>query len=289
MDISKISHADRYEVLVQALPYIQTYNGKTVVIKYGGNAMVNEELQDAVMTDIVLLRSVGVHVVLVHGGGPEISEMLKKIGKESRFVGGLRYTDEETMDIVQMVLAGKVNKHLVQLLTLHGGKAIGLCGLDGDLLQAVRHKADGDIGFVGDIDRVNTGILTDMLEGGYIPVVSSVAGGENGAVYNINADTAAAQIAACLHAEKLLLMTDIPGLLRDKDDPSTLIPEVKVSEIPALKAQGIISGGMIPKIDCCVEAVRRGVKHTNIIDGRVPHAILMELFSDAGFGTMFSA
>ena len=241
------------------------------------------------MTDIVLLRSVGVHVVLVHGGGPEISEMLKKIGKESRFVGGLRYTDEETMDIVQMVLAGKVNKHLVQLLTLHGGKAIGLCGLDGDLLQAVRHKADGDIGFVGDIDRVNTGILTDMLEGGYIPVVSSVAGGENGAVYNINADTAAAQIAACLHAEKLLLMTDIPGLLRDKDDPSTLIPEVKVSEIPALKAQGIISGGMIPKIDCCVEAVRRGVKHTNIIDGRVPHAILMELFSDAGFGTMFSA
>ena len=289
MDISKISHADRSEVLVQALPYIQTYNGKTVVIKYGGNAMVNEELQDAVMTDIVLLRSVGVHVVLVHGGGPEIAEMLKEIGKESRFVGGLRYTDEETLDVVQMVLVGKVNKHLVQLLTLHGGKAIGLCGLDGDLLQAVRHKADGDIGFVGDIDRVNTGILTDMLEGGYIPVVSSVADGENGAVYNINADTAAAQIAACLHAEKLLLMTDIPGLLRDKDDPSTLIPEVKVSEIPALKAQGIISGGMIPKIDCCVEAVRRGVKHTNIIDGRVPHAILMELFSDAGFGTMFSA
>lgn len=285
----QISNGDRAKVLVQALPYIQQYAGKTVVIKYGGNAMVNEELQDAVMTDIVLLRSVGVHVVLVHGGGPEISEMLKKIGKESRFVGGLRYTDEETMDVVQMVLAGKVNKHLVQLLTLHGGKAIGLCGLDGDLLQAVRHKADGDIGFVGDIDRVNTGILTDMLEGGYIPVVSSVAGGENGAVYNINADTAAAQIAACLHAEKLLLMTDIPGLLRDKDDPSTLIPEVKVSEIPALKAQGIISGGMIPKIDCCVEAVRRGVKHTNIIDGRVPHAILMELFSDAGFGTMFSA
>ncbi len=289
MDISKISYADRSEVLVQALPYIQTYNGKTVVIKYGGNAMVNEELQDAVMTDIVLLRSVGVHVVLVHGGGPEISEMLKKIGKESRFVGGLRYTDEETMDVVQMVLAGKVNKHLVQLLTLHGGKAAGLCGLDGDLLRAVRHTADGDIGFVGDIDRVNTGILTDMLEGGYIPVVSSVAGGENGEVYNINADTAAAQIAACLHAEKLLLMTDIPGLLRDKDDASTLIPEVKVSEIPALKAQGIISGGMIPKIDCCVEAVRRGVRHTNIIDGRVPHAILMELFSNAGFGTMFSA
>ena len=289
MDINNISYADRSEVLVQALPYIQTYNGKTVVIKYGGNAMINEDLRDAVMTDIVLLRSVGVNVVLVHGGGPEISEMLRKLGKESRFVGGLRYTDEETMDVVQMVLAGKVNKHLVQLLSRHGGKAVGLCGLDGDLLCAVRHTADGDVGLVGDIETVHTAVLTDTLSHGYVPVVSSVAGGENGEVYNVNADTAAAQIAACLHAEKLLLMTDIPGLLRDKDDPATLIPEVKVSEIPALKAQGIISGGMIPKIDCCVEAVRRGVTHTNIIDGRVPHAILMELFSDAGFGTMFSA
>lgn len=288
MDISNISNADRSEVLVQALPYIQRYNGKTVVIKYGGNAMIDEELQDAVMTDIVLLRSVGVNVVLVHGGGPEISDMLQKIGKESRFVNGLRYTDRETVDVVQMVLAGKVNKHLVQLLTRRGGQAIGLCGLDGNMICARRHEEE-DLGFVGDIEKVNTGVLKDVIESGYIPVISTVAGGENGEVYNINADTAAARIAACLHAEKLLLMTDICGLLRDKDDESTLLHEVKVSEIPSLKAQGIISGGMIPKIDCCVEAVRRGVTRTNIIDGRIPHAILIELFSDAGLGTMFLA
>lgn len=289
MDIMEISYADRSEVLVQALPHIQKYHGKTVVIKYGGNAMINEALQDAVMTDIVLLRSVGVNVVLVHGGGPEISDMLKRIGKESRFVGGLRYTDEETVEVVQMVLAGKVNKHLVQLLNRHGGRAIGLCGLDGDMITATKHDAGEDIGFVGDIQGVNTSILCDVIENGYIPVISTVAGGKDGEVYNINADTAAAQIAACLHAEKLLLMTDISGLLRDKDDESTLIQEVKVSEIPSLKAQGIISGGMIPKIDCCVEAVRRGVSRTNIIDGRIPHSILIELFSDAGIGTMFSA
>ena len=289
MDISKLSHADRSEVLVQALPYIQRYNGKTVVIKYGGNAMINEELQDAVMTDIVLLRSVGVNVVLVHGGGPEISDMFKRIGKESRFVGGLRYTDEETVEIVQMVLAGKVNKHLVQLLTCHGGQAVGLCGLDGDMIQAKKHDAGEDIGFVGDIVKINTKVINDAIASGYIPVISTVGGGENGEVYNINADTAAAPIASCLHAEKLLLMTDISGLLRDKDDESTLIQEVKVSEIPSLKSQGIISGGMIPKIDCCVEAVRRGVTRTNIIDGRIPHSILIELFTDAGIGTMFSA
>lgn len=289
MDISKLSHADRSEVLVQALPYIQRYNGKTVVIKYGGNAMINEELQDAVMTDIVLLRSVGVNVVLVHGGGPEINDMLKQIGKESRFVGGLRYTDEETVEVVQMVLAGKVNKHLVQLLTCHGGQAVGLCGLDGDMIQAKKHDAGEDIGFVGDIVKINTKVINDAIASGYIPVISTVGGGENGEVYNINADTAAARIASCLHAEKLLLMTDISGLLRDKDDESTLIQEVKVSEIPSLKAQGIISGGMIPKIDCCVEAVRRGVHRTNIIDGRIPHSILIELFTDAGIGTMFSA
>lgn len=289
MDVSKLSHADRSEVLVQALPYIQRYNGKTVVIKYGGNAMINEELQDAVMTDIVLLRSVGVNVVLVHGGGPEISDMLKRVGKESRFVGGLRYTDAETMEIVQMVLAGKVNKHLVQLLTCHGGQAVGLCGLDGNMITAKKHTDGVDIGFVGDITEIRTKVITDALESGYIPVISTVGGGENGEVYNINADTAAAQIASCLHAEKLLLMTDICGLLRDKDDESTLIQEVKVSEIPSLKAQGIISGGMIPKIDCCVEAVRRGVTRTNIIDGRIPHSILIELFTDAGIGTMFSA
>ena len=289
MDISKLSHADRSEVLVQALPYIQRYNGKTVVIKYGGNAMINEELQDAVMTDIVLLRSVGVNVVLVHGGGPEINDMLKRIGKESRFVGGLRYTDEETVEVVQMVLAGKVNKHLVQLLTCHGGQAVGLCGLDGDMIQAKKHDAGEDIGFVGDIVKINTKVINDAIASGYIPVISTVGGGENGEVYNINADTAAARIASCLHAEKLLLMTDISGLLRDKDDESTLIQEVKVSEIPSLKSQGIISGGMIPKIDCCVEAVRRGVHRTNIIDGRIPHSILIELFTDAGIGTMFSA
>ena len=289
MDISKLSHADRSEVLVQTLPYIQRYNGKTVVIKYGGNAMINEALQDAVMTDIVLLRSVGVNVVLVHGGGPEINDMLKRIGKESRFVGGLRYTDEETVEVVQMVLAGKVNKHLVQLLTCHGGQAVGLCGLDGDMIQAKKHDAGEDIGFVGDIVKINTKVINDAIASGYIPVISTVGGGENGEVYNINADTAAARIASCLHAEKLLLMTDISGLLRDKDDESTLIQEVKVSEIPSLKAQGIISGGMIPKIDCCVEAVRRGVHRTNIIDGRIPHSILIELFTDAGIGTMFSA
>ncbi len=286
MDISKISNADRSKVLVQALPYIQKYQSKTVVIKYGGNAMVNEDLQDAVMTDIVLLRSVGVNIVLVHGGGPEISDMLKKVGRESKFVNGLRYTDGETVDIVQMVLAGKVNKHLVSLLSKHGGNAIGLCGLDGEMIKAKKFEKF-DVGFVGEITEINTDVIKYTLENAYIPVVSTVASGENGEVYNINADTAAAQIAAALHAEKLLLMTDISGLLKDKDDESTLIQDVHVSEIPSLKAQGIISGGMIPKIDCCVEAVRRGVSQTNIIDGRIPHSILIELFSDEGLGTMF--
>ncbi|MEG1834513.1 MAG: acetylglutamate kinase [Oscillospiraceae bacterium] len=285
MDIAKANNTFLAEVLVQALPYIQKYCGKTLVIKYGGNAMINEDLQDAVMTDIVLLTSVGVNVVLVHGGGPEISDMLKKIGKESHFVEGLRYTDEETIDVVQMVLAGKVNKHLVQLLNKHGGKAIGLCGLDGDMIKAEKHK-EVDVGFVGDIIDVNTDIINDVISKGYIPVISTVGGGENGEVFNINADTAAAQIAACVKAEKLLLMTDIRGLLSDKDDEKTLIPVVKVSEIPSLKNQGIIKGGMIPKIDCCVEAVRRGVDRAHIIDGRIPHSILIELFSDSGVGTM---
>ena len=286
MEISNISNSERSEILVQALPYIQKYQNKTVVIKYGGNAMINEELRDAVMTDIVLLRSVGVNVVLVHGGGPEISEMLNRIGKQSRFVDGLRYTDKETIDVVQMVLAGKVNKHLVQLISKHGGKSIGLCGLDGDMIKA-RKYTKADIGFVGEITEINTDVINHSLENKYIPVISSVATGENGEVYNINADTAAASLAAALHAEKLLLMTDISGLLMDKEDESTLIHDVQVSEIPSLKAQGVISGGMIPKIDCCVEAVRRGVLQTNIIDGRIPHSILMELFTDEGFGTMF--
>ena len=286
MDISNLERAD---VLVQALPYIQKYAGRTVVIKYGGNAMINEDLKNAVMKDIGLLSIVGIHVVLVHGGGPEINEMLAKTGKESRFVGGLRYTDAETMEIVQMVLAGKVNKGLVKLLGSHGVNAVGLCGLDGGMLRAKKYSA-ADIGFVGEITEVNTTVITDAISAGYLPVVSTIASGEAGdadAVYNINADTAAAQIAAALGAEKLLLMTDISGLLRDRQDESSLIPAVQVSEVPMLKSSGVISGGMIPKVECCVEAVRRGVKQTNIIDGRIPHAILMEMFTNEGCGTMF--
>lgn len=286
MDISKLTHADRSEVLVQALPYIQHYHNKTVVIKYGGNAMINEDLQDAVMTDIVLLRSVGINVVLVHGGGPEINELLSKIGKESKFVDGLRYTDEETVDVVQMVLAGKVSKRLVNLLHHHGGHAIGICGLDDGMIKAKKVE-DKDIGFVGDIVSVDTTLINGILDQHYIPVISTVGGGENGEVYNINADIAAAKIASALGAEKLLLMTDVRGLLRDKDDESTLIHVVNVSEVPKLKREGIIKGGMIPKIDCCVEAVRRGVKRTHIIDGRIPHSILIEMLTDSGIGTMF--
>lgn len=280
-----ISNLDRSTVLVQALPYIQQLYGKTVVIKYGGNAMVNETLKQAVMTDIVLLSLVGIKVVLVHGGGPEINAMLGRIGKESRFVGGLRYTDSETMDIVQMVLAGKVNKDLVRLLGQNGGKAIGLCGLDGDIFQA--HKLDNgpDLGYVGEIDSVNVTPINDIMKDGYIPVVSTIAGGKD--IYNINADLAAAKLAAELKAEKLILMTDIRGLLKDKDDENTLIEVVHVSDVKMLKAQGIISGGMIPKIDCCVEAVRRGVTRAHIIDGRIEHSILIELLSDKGIGTMF--
>lgn len=281
-----ISNFDRADVLIQALPYIQKYAGRTVVIKYGGNAMINEELKNAVMADIVMLSIVGIRVVLVHGGGPEINEMLEKIGKQSRFVNGLRYTDEETMDIVQMVLAGKVNKNLVKLLENHGGKAIGISGLDGKMMTAKKYSA-ADIGLVGEITGVNVELIRDTTDAGYIPVVATLASDSEGAVYNINADTAAAEIAAALGAQKLLLMTDIRGLLRDKDDESSLIPAVHVSEVPMLKASGIISGGMIPKIDCCVEAVRRGVSQTNIIDGRVPHSILMEMFTDEGCGTMF--
>ena len=283
----KISTAERAKVLVQALPYIQKYAGKTVVVKYGGNAMINNDLKDAVMSDIVLMQLVGINVVLVHGGGPEISAMLKKIGKESQFVGGMRVTDEETIDIVQMVLAGKVNKDLVQLLEHHGGRAVGLCGLDGGMLTAEKLRSnEGDLGYVGRIVDVNTDIIIDATRNGYVPIISTVAGGENGEVFNINPDVAAARIAAKLDAIKLILMTDIRGLLRDKDDENTLIPVVNVSEVPSLKNQGIISGGMIPKIDCCVEAVRRGVNRAHILDGRIPHSILIELFSDEGIGTM---
>ena len=274
-------------MLVRALPYIQTHKGKTVVVKYGGNAMVNEDLKAAVMSDIVLMQLVGIHVVLVHGGGPEISAMLKKIGKESRFVNGMRYTDEETVDIVQMVLAGKVNKDLVQLLERNNGRAVGLCGLDGGMIKVQKLQAEEDLGFVGDITHVNTSVITDVTEAGYVPVIATVGADENGTAYNINADVAASRIAAALGAEKLILMTDIRGLLRDKNDEETLIPQVNVSDVPRLKKEGIISGGMIPTIDCCVEAVRRGVPRAHIIDGRTPHSILIELFSDEGIGTMF--
>ncbi len=282
-----ISNEERAHVLVQALPYIQKYAGQTIVVKYGGNAMISPKLKSAVMSDIVLMQLVGVNVVLVHGGGPEISDMLKKTGKESKFINGMRVTDKETMDIVQMVLAGKVNKSLVQNLNEHGGKAMGLCGLDGKMLMADKLPSAEDLGFVGEIREVNERIINDTIHSGYVPIISTVAGGYDGNVYNINADVAAARIAAKLGACKLILMTDIKGLLRDKDDENTLIPVVNVSEVPMLKRSGIISGGMIPKIDCCVEAVRRGVRRTHIIDGRIEHSILIELFSDEGIGTMF--
>lgn len=282
----EITNADRAKVLVQALPYIQQYYGQTIVIKYGGNAMINEELKQAVMSDIVLMQLIGVNVVLVHGGGPEISAMLKKTGKESRFVNGLRYTDEETMDIVQMVLAGKVNKNLVQLLQRNSGRAVGLCGMDGGMLRAEKMTASEDLGYVGEILDVNTQVIEDAMDKGYIPVISTVASGVDGHAYNINADIAAAHIAAKLNAKKLILMTDVRGLLRDRDDESTLIPVVNVSSVPKLQHDGIISGGMIPKIQCCVEAVRSGVKRAHIIDGRIAHSILIELLTDEGIGTM---
>ncbi len=276
---------DRAQVLAEALPYIQKYSGKTIVVKYGGNAMVSDELRHAVISDIILLHLVGIQVVVVHGGGPEISEMLKKIGKQSQFVDGLRYTDEETMDVVQQVLCGRVNKNLVATLNRLGGRALGLCGLDGGLFSA--RKLEEKYGLVGEIIHVDARPVTDALDKGYIPVVSTVAQGEDAETsYNVNADTAAAKLATALGAEKLLLLTDVRGLLRDPKDESTLIPELQLSSVPALIREGIISGGMIPKIECCVEAVRSGVKSATILDGRVEHSILIELLSDAGIGTM---
>ena len=283
----EIDYDIRANIMIEALPYLQKYNGKVVVIKYGGNAMTNERLKQAVMRDVVMLSIVGIKVVLVHGGGPEINTMLNKIGKESKFVNGLRYTDEETIDIVQMVLAGKVNKDLVSMLESHDGKAIGLCGLDGNMIQA--KCLNPDLGYVGEITSINPEIIQTALDNGYIPVISTIGRGEDGTVYNINADTAAARIAAEMKAPSLILLTDIKGLLEDKDDENTLIRTVGVSEVPYLKKQGIISGGMIPKIECCVEAVRRGVKQANIIDGRIPHSILIELLTDLGAGTMIIA
>ena len=277
--------ADRAQVLAEALPYIQKYNGKTIVVKYGGNAMVSQELRCAVISDIILLSLVGLKVVVVHGGGPEINQMLKRLGKEGKFVEGLRYTDEETMEVVQQVLCGKVNKDLVATLNRMGGQALGLCGMDAGLFQAV--QLSEKYGLVGEITQVNPKVVQDALEGGYIPVVSTVAQGTDGdTAYNINADTAAAKLAVALGAEKLVLLTDVRGLLRDPKDESTLIHSVGVSEIPGLIKDGIISGGMIPKIDCAVEAVRSGVHSTVILDGRIPHSILIELLSDDGAGTM---
>ena len=285
--MENISNVVKSQVLNDALPYIQKYHDKVVVIKYGGNAMTSEELKNAVMSDIVLLSLVGIKAVLVHGGGPEINEALKRMNIESRFIGGLRYTDADTAEVVRMVLAGKINKALVSLLEQHGGRALGLCGSDGGMLQVKKLEGPNDLGFVGEITDVNVRPIRDALDNGYIPVIATVSTDASGQVYNINADTAASRIAAALQAENLILMTDIRGLLRDKDDETTLIPEVQVSEVPYLVKQGIISGGMIPKIECCVEAVRRGVAKTCIIDGRIRHSILIEMLSNEGIGTLF--
>ena len=281
------SNAERAEVLVQALPYIKEYNGKVVVIKYGGNAMINESLKEQVMEDIVLLWLIGVKVVLVHGGGPEISETMGKLGKKSEFIGGLRVTDKETVDIVQMVLTGKVNKTLVNLLEMKSGNAMGISGMDGRLIEA-RIK-DEKLGYVGEITKINIAPVIDLLEKGYIPVISTVGCDKDGNVYNINGDTAAAYIAGALKAENLIMMTDVAGILRNREDPSSLIPYVSVNQAKALYDEGIISGGMIPKVDCCIEAIGRGVKKVIITDGRVPHSILMELLTDEGAGTMVAA
>ncbi len=280
-----LDNAQRAQVLIEALPYIQRYNSKIIVVKYGGNAMINDDLKLAVMKDIVMLSLIGIKVVLVHGGGPEISQTLQKMGKKSEFVDGLRVTDAETADVVQMVLAGKINKTLVAQLVNIGGKAIGLCGMDGGMIEA--KVLDKRLGYVGEITNVNTQPILDLLDMGYIPVISTVGYDKEGHVYNINADTAAARIAGTLKAESMISMTDTVGLLRDKDDASTLIPKVRVSEAPQLEREGIISGGMIPKVECCIEAIRRGVKKVFIIDGRVPHAILIEVLTDEGVGTMF--
>ena len=284
--MNDFSNAERAQVLTQALPYIKRYNGKTVVVKYGGNAMVNDSLKEQVMEDIVLLWLIGVKIVLVHGGGPEITDLMAKLGKQPSFVDGLRVTDKETVDIVQMVLAGKVNKSLVNLLEMKGGRAIGLSGMDGRLIEAA--VKDERLGYVGQITKIHIKPVTDLLEKGYIPVISTVGCDKQGNTYNINGDTAAAHIAGALGAERLIMMTDVPGVLRDKDDRSTLIPEFTVEEARTLAEEGIISGGMIPKVDCCVEALEKGVKHVVIMDGRVPHSILMELLTDEGAGTMVS-
>ena len=283
---NSISNLERAEVLAQALPYIKRYNGKVVVVKYGGNAMVNEQLKQQVMKDIVLLWLIGVKVVLVHGGGPEINELMGKLGKKAEFVDGLRVTDKETVDIVQMVLAGKINKTLVNLIEMNGGKAIGLSGMDGRLIEA--KVKDDRLGYVGEITKIHIKPVEDLLEKGYIPVISTLGCDKKGNTYNINGDTAAAFLAGALGAERLIMMTDIAGVLRDKDDPSTLIPEITIEGAKKLYEEGVISGGMIPKVDCCIEAIEKGVSKVIIMDGRVPHSILMELLTNEGAGTMVS-
>ena len=284
-----VSNETRAALLVQALPYIQNFQGKTIVVKYGGNAMLNNELKTAVIEDVILMACVGIRTILVHGGGPEIEEMLKKTGKESRFVNGLRYTDEETMEIVQMVLCGKLNKEITALIQKKGGRAIGLCGIDGGLLKARRMDGKDDLGFVGEIEQVDAAMLNNILNTGVIPVISSVAygtGNDEGKALNINADIAAAKIAAALGAEKLVLMTDIRGILRNINDENSLIRSLATSQLDGLKSTGTITKGMIPKADCCAMALDGGVQKAHIIDGRLPHAILIELFTDEGIGTM---
>ena len=283
MDIN-FSNAQRAEVLTAALPYIKRYSGKTVVIKYGGNAMINEQLKQQVMEDIALLWLIGVKVVLVHGGGPEISQTMQKFGKEAKFVNGLRVTDKETVDIVQMVLAGKINKTLVNLIQMKGGHAMGLSGIDGGIIEAT--MKDEALGYVGEITKIRPQPIEALLEKNYIPVISTVASDHQGNTYNINGDTAAARIAGALHAERLIMMTDIAGILMDKDDPTTLIPHITVEEAKKLYDSGVISGGMIPKVDCCIDAIEHGVENVVIMDGRIPHSILMELLTDEGAGTM---
>ena len=281
-----ITNAQRASVLVHALPYIQEYSGKIVVVKYGGNAMISEHLKDSVIRDIILLQLIGVKVVLVHGGGPEITEVLGKMGKKSTFVDGVRVTDEESIGVALMVLAGKINKTLVNLIELKGGSAIGLSGLDGHMLEAKVKKPE--LGYVGDITKVNIKPILDVIDKGYIPVVSTVGYDAEGNIYNINADTAAARIAGGLGAESLIAMTDIAGILKDKNDPSTLISAIRVGELPQLVSDGIIQGGMIPKAECCRNAIEWGVNRVFIIDGRVPHAILIEMLTNEGIGTMFT-
>ena len=281
---NEFTNMERAEVLTAALPYIKKYSGKIVVVKYGGNAMINEQLKQQVMEDITLLWLIGVKVVLVHGGGPEISDIMNRLGKKAEFVNGLRVTDKETVDIVQMVLAGKVNKTLVNLLNMKGGRAVGVSGIDGGIIEAT--MKDEALGYVGEITKIRPKAILDLLDNGYIPVVSTVAGDKQGNTYNINGDTAAAHIAGALNAERLIMMTDIAGVLMDKNDPSTLIPHLTVAEAKGLYKSSVIAGGMIPKVDCCIEALEHGVQNVIIMDGRIPHSILMELLTDEGAGTM---